>query len=291
MDAGLRELARGWERSRSLEDARRYLSALARTASPEAEYLRERVRVGELNQDRLRLAAYVGHETASQALGAGAAAAPRDLEGCLRGLGEWGVDVALRGFLTAFQASWLARPERPAEELLGLLATARAALAGDPDARVVLLDPDGIPLPPQVLATPAAYPVRAAARAVRELLRGNGEQVCMALPDLLLLLGVSGADQERLLALIADDLAAFALEGDRTHEPLRAAPPSIRALGLSAPVEGCLRRAGLLRLEDVLARSREELLEIEGIGPARAREVLRAAARHRARTGRRASQG
>lgn len=46
-DTRLQELERAWRASGSVED--------------EAAYLRERVRVGELTQERLELAAYCGH--------------------------------------------------------------------------------------------------------------------------------------------------------------------------------------------------------------------------------------
>ncbi|MCA9646234.1 MAG: hypothetical protein KC492_36335, partial [Myxococcales bacterium] len=46
-DSRLQQLRRAWEASGAVED--------------EAAYLRERVRVGELSQERLELAAYFGH--------------------------------------------------------------------------------------------------------------------------------------------------------------------------------------------------------------------------------------
>ena len=54
-DSKLRELERRWRETRSADD--------------EASYLRERVRVGELSQERLDLAAYCGHEGARRAAG------------------------------------------------------------------------------------------------------------------------------------------------------------------------------------------------------------------------------
>lgn len=53
-DQRLRELERKWRESGSVED--------------EAAYLRERVRVGDLTQERLELAAYCGHEGARASL-------------------------------------------------------------------------------------------------------------------------------------------------------------------------------------------------------------------------------
>ena len=52
-DQRLRELERRWRETGSVED--------------EAAYLRERVRVGDLTQERLELAAYCGHEGATRA--------------------------------------------------------------------------------------------------------------------------------------------------------------------------------------------------------------------------------
>ena len=53
-DSKLRELERRWRETGSVED--------------EAAYLRERVRVGDLTQERLELAAYCGHEGARRAV-------------------------------------------------------------------------------------------------------------------------------------------------------------------------------------------------------------------------------
>lgn len=54
-DRRLRELERRWKESQSVED--------------EGNYLRERVRVGDLTEQQLALAAHWGHEGASRALG------------------------------------------------------------------------------------------------------------------------------------------------------------------------------------------------------------------------------
>ena len=54
-DTKLRELERRWKESGSPED--------------EAAYLLERVRVGDLEKEKLELAAYCGHEGARLALG------------------------------------------------------------------------------------------------------------------------------------------------------------------------------------------------------------------------------
>ena len=53
-DAKLRELERRWKETGAVED--------------EAAYLLERVRVGELTQERLELAAYCGHDGAKRAI-------------------------------------------------------------------------------------------------------------------------------------------------------------------------------------------------------------------------------
>ena len=54
-DERLRELERRWRETQAVGD--------------QAAYLLERVRVGDLSQERLELAAYCGHEGAREALG------------------------------------------------------------------------------------------------------------------------------------------------------------------------------------------------------------------------------
>ena len=85
-DSKLRELERRWRETKSVED--------------EAAYLRERVRVGDLTQERLELAAYCGHEGARRAAEADRSPVPpgqlsnwigelreRNSEVCLQALG------------------------------------------------------------------------------------------------------------------------------------------------------------------------------------------------------------
>lgn len=80
-DQKLRELERRWKESESVED--------------EAVYLRERVRVGGLTQDRLELAASCGHPAARRAmcLPEHGALAPA-IESLARGLGTQGLIAA-----------------------------------------------------------------------------------------------------------------------------------------------------------------------------------------------------
>ncbi len=73
-DVDLRELERRFRASGLLED--------------EAAWLRARVQAGDLEQSRLELAAYCGHEVAR--LVSTPSAPPVDLEDWVRGLGRWG---------------------------------------------------------------------------------------------------------------------------------------------------------------------------------------------------------
>lgn len=75
-DSRLQELKRAWEASGSVED--------------EAAYLRERVRVGDLTQERLELAAYCGHEGAGRATELVSKEPSQDLLAWIRGLNKWG---------------------------------------------------------------------------------------------------------------------------------------------------------------------------------------------------------
>lgn len=70
-------------------------------AAAEAPLLAERLRAGTLAPERLRLAAYLAHAPARDAL---ADAAPRlreDLEGWIRGLAEWGPQAWVRAAVAA----------------------------------------------------------------------------------------------------------------------------------------------------------------------------------------------
>lgn len=82
-DSRLQELKRTWEASGSVED--------------EAACLRERVRVGDLTQGRLELAAYCGHEGAGVALGS--QAANLDFTAWVVGLESWGSIHAYRALV------------------------------------------------------------------------------------------------------------------------------------------------------------------------------------------------
>lgn len=86
-DAKLRELERRFKESGRVED--------------EAAWLRERVRAGELDPERLALAAYVGHPGASRAVDD--AAGPDDLGAWGEGLRRWGQRVWIRALLSALE--------------------------------------------------------------------------------------------------------------------------------------------------------------------------------------------
>ncbi len=67
----------------------------------QARLLWERVRRGELERERLRLAAHVGDPAARMALAADAPPLPADLRACVRGLEAWGMDALVRAALAA----------------------------------------------------------------------------------------------------------------------------------------------------------------------------------------------
>jgi len=97
--------------------------------------LRERLRSGDLDPERLALLAYVGDEVAAEALGEAAPRPSRDLESWLRGLARWGRPAFARAATAAARLVlpfWeLTAPEdaRPREAI----AAAEACLA-DPGA-------------------------------------------------------------------------------------------------------------------------------------------------------------
>lgn len=82
-DQRLRELERRWRETG--------------VASDEATLLRERVRVGDLDEDRLRLAAYCGSQGAIEALEGRALTPP--LSDWPGQLSQWGEEVCLRALL------------------------------------------------------------------------------------------------------------------------------------------------------------------------------------------------
>lgn len=82
--------ARGFERRAHAGD----LDARARA-------LWERVRRGEVELDRLRLAAHVGDPVSRLALGGAAPPPPADVHACARGLEAWGKEVLVRAALAA----------------------------------------------------------------------------------------------------------------------------------------------------------------------------------------------
>lgn len=86
-DEHLRELERRWKETGSVED--------------EDAYLRERVRIGDLTQDKLELAAYLGHQAARRYLGEQAPQAPEKLENFVGHLKSWGKETLVRSIVAA----------------------------------------------------------------------------------------------------------------------------------------------------------------------------------------------
>lgn len=206
----------------------------------QARLLLARVRVGRLDERRLRLAAYVGDAAARLALRWSAPdLAP--LRTWLADLRPWGPEVAARAALAAVRhatawrgapgldvdppvlepaltcaAAWLARADHPDDEALDLARAAEAAALrlGAPSAAEA-----------SARARCAAEAVVLAVRAVHALIRPDSwpAEVALRARDLTLL-AVAGeraaavAGEEAVRAAVRDDLRAWALDGPDRRE-------------------------------------------------------------------------
>jgi hypothetical protein len=108
MDERLRELERRWKQTGAVAD--------------EAACLQERLRLGELERDRLDLAAHAGYEGAL--LAGGAPAPDPALAARLRGLERWGHPVLVRGCLAITAAAIPQAPAGPIREACDSLQSA-----------------------------------------------------------------------------------------------------------------------------------------------------------------------
>lgn len=109
------------------DSIRRDLERRARQgdSTAEAAALVRRLRAGELDEDRLRVAALVGDPAARLALGRGAPAIPAHAHGLARALQAFGSDVVIRATISAVRAmSAIADPRAGWD-----LRRARAAIA------------------------------------------------------------------------------------------------------------------------------------------------------------------
>lgn len=102
-DERLRSTERRWRETRAPEDGQVLLVELQRAGTPLPQLLRTRVEVGDLREDRLRLAALLGDAHAQEALGSGVprGALKESVISWVSELGAWGPDpwprVALAG--------------------------------------------------------------------------------------------------------------------------------------------------------------------------------------------------
>ena len=182
-DQKLRELECRWRETGSVED--------------EAAYLRQRVRVGDLTQERLELAAYCGHEGASAATNLGP---PRlGLEGWACGLSAFGQAVSVRALVALGRlqlATWeLLYPEdhtqrealESAEQWLlsqaGPRSLASAKTASYARERAYLAricrDPDGSEYLAASVAAAAAFAAAAECDLVSEPERVSRAELCL----------------------------------------------------------------------------------------------------------------
>jgi hypothetical protein len=93
-DERLRSTERRWRETGSAEDGRVLLVELARAGTPPPQLLRTRVEMGDLAEDRLRLAALLGDAHAQEALGDGVprGALKESVLAWVAELGAWGPD-------------------------------------------------------------------------------------------------------------------------------------------------------------------------------------------------------
>ena len=136
-DSKLRELERRWRETGSVDD--------------EAAYLRERVRVGDLTQERLELAAYCGHEGARRA--APAFVTFEADRGALAASLRWGKDAAIKLAVTAVQVALehYGRRQLEPNPARDYLAARRAELGYPPVQRIADSGP------PTLLAAVLSY--------------------------------------------------------------------------------------------------------------------------------------
>ena len=113
-DQRLRELERRWRETGSVED--------------EAAYLRERVRVGDLTQERLELAAYCGHEGAKRSVNLSGVPLLNFLDWTL-GLGRWGETATTFAALTLAEAVLPFVPGDQVASCLGAIAAKRSLIS------------------------------------------------------------------------------------------------------------------------------------------------------------------
>lgn len=93
-DERLRSTERRWRETRTREDGQVLLVELQRAGAPPPQLLRTRVEVGDLAEDRLRLAALLGDAHAQEALGGGVprGALKESVIAWVAELGAWGPD-------------------------------------------------------------------------------------------------------------------------------------------------------------------------------------------------------
>lgn len=207
-----------------MDRRRREFERLARVGDPDAlvRFLREQARAGEISNDDLQLAAYVGYPPARLAAGYDAPQAPREI--WLHGLGRWGREVVVRTLIAVAEASlptWergnvrvrLSRPFSSPEEwtVFGRTVVGRGELAdleidsNQISRRHLILEPRPDDGPPGLLVQPH--------RDSRGETRLNGERVegsAVALPG-----DVIGAADAQLLVLEPDPRVRAALEATR----------------------------------------------------------------------------
>lgn len=221
-DARLRELERRWRETRAVED--------------EAAYLLGRVRVGDLPNERLRLAAYLGHDGARHSIRP--VEVPLEPSAWVEAVCALSDEIAVRVALAASRWAWRAYEsgddreaddEMAAEALLAIQIAEHWLLSREPqEFRARLRQGAWLP-PPMVRAVAVATaslgrsvdpswhtaaPRKVwAARAVQALLGASPDRFATE-PIRSSFAGVTTFDQVR--ALLADELLPWALASEPT---------------------------------------------------------------------------
>jgi hypothetical protein len=152
-DLTLRELEHRWKKSGAVEDEVRFRLEQVRSGQAPASVLEEprlllgRERVGHIREHGVALAAYLGHDSAREALSwktpPGLKTSRRRLRRWCRRLGSFGKPAALRIALaatrSALPAEWSARARAtaPVQRLIALVEAAEAWLREPTEARAL----------------------------------------------------------------------------------------------------------------------------------------------------------
>lgn len=200
-DARLRDAERRWRETGALAD--------------EAAWLRERVRAGALDDERLRLAAYVGHAAARLALATPVLSSPY-VQAWIYGLQPWGVEPAQRAAVAAARRALVHVPPdtRRGRYARGALARVERAVVGLPPLPPLPWDPHVLDDDPPARERAAFDAACAAGETVHEVARAAPDARALeatARAGGVVIRAVEATDEATIRAAVRDELAAWAL--------------------------------------------------------------------------------